>query len=64
MSFWTPGLRPWELSKKSLEQAGSKYGFVPNLLGVLAEAPAALEAFTTLARVFASTSLTPLEQSR
>ena len=60
-SVHSPETAP-EGSKKLLEQAGSNYGFVPNLLGVLAEAPAALEAYTTLAGVFASTSLTPLEQ--
>lgn len=38
-----------------LEEAGSAFGFVPNLLGIMAESPALLEAYTTMNRIFAKT---------
>jgi uncharacterized peroxidase-related enzyme len=37
-------------------------GFVPNLMGVLAEAPAALEAYLALSKLFESSSLSPVEK--
>jgi uncharacterized peroxidase-related enzyme len=49
-------------SKPLLEGAKAKIGFVPNLLGVLAEAPAALEAYLSMNDVFARTSLSREEQ--
>lgn len=51
-----------EESKKILAGAAGKYGFTPNLLAVLAESPAALKAYTSLAGAVAETSLTPTEQ--
>ena len=38
------------------------YGFLPNLLGTMAESPALLEAYTTLAGIFDKTSLTQTER--
>ncbi|GAB4191375.1 MAG: carboxymuconolactone decarboxylase family protein [Phycisphaeraceae bacterium] len=45
-----------------LEQANNRYGFVPNLLGVMANAPALLEAYMTLSGLFDKTSLSPTER--
>lgn len=45
-----------------LEAAKQKFGFVPNLLGEFAEAPAALQAYLGLADAFGKTSLSPVEQ--
>ena len=51
-----------EASKPSLDKAQKAYGFVPGLLGVLAEAPKALEAYQVLGKLFSETSLTTTEQ--
>jgi len=40
-----------EASRPVLEAAREGYGFVPNLLGVLANSPVALRAYTTLAQL-------------
>lgn len=45
-----------------LEAAEAKFGFVPNLIGELAESPAAVEAYLTIAGIFAKSSFTPAEQ--
>lgn len=45
-----------------LAKAKEKYGFVPNLLGVLAESPAAVKAYLTLGGLLEQTSFTPAEQ--
>ncbi len=49
-------------SKEALTAAQSKFGFVPNLMGELAEIPSALKAYVTLGELLAQTSLTPIEQ--
>ena len=51
-----------EASKDILAQAGKAFGFVPNLLGVLALAPAAAQAYFNLNAIFNSTSLSDLER--
>ncbi len=51
-----------EGSRKKLDGLGKAFGFVPNLMGVLAEAPAALDAYLTLSNLFDSSSLTPVER--
>ena len=51
-----------EGSKAVLNAAKKRYGFVPNLMGVLAEAPAAVQAYAMLSDTFASGSLNPVEQ--
>lgn len=38
------------------------YGFVPNLMGVMAEAPALLKAYRSVVGLFDETSLTPTER--
>jgi len=49
-------------SRDILTAARAKYGFVPNLLGELSAAPAALKAYVTLGDLLAQTSFTPVEQ--
>lgn len=49
-------------AKPLLEKAQKNYGFVPNLLGVMSNAPALLEAYMTLSGIFGKTSLSPTEQ--
>ena len=48
-------------SKPLLEGAQSALGFVPNLFANMAEAPALLEGYMTLAKIFESGSLTSTE---
>ncbi|HYD19076.1 MAG TPA: carboxymuconolactone decarboxylase family protein [Patescibacteria group bacterium] len=45
-----------------LEEIESKKGFVPNIAGVLAAAPPALEAFVTLQELLGKTSLSAVEK--
>lgn len=49
-------------AKPLLEKAKANYGFVPNLLGVMANAPAALGAYMTLSDLFDKTSLSPTQR--
>lgn len=51
-----------EAARESLAQAKRAFGFVPNLLGVLAQAPQALKAYVTLSSLFSKSSLSPTEQ--
>jgi len=51
-----------EASKKFLEGAKAKNKFVPNLLAKMAEAPATLEAYVTLAGIFEKTDLSATER--
>jgi uncharacterized peroxidase-related enzyme len=51
-----------EGSREMLAAVSKGLGFVPNLMGVLAGAPAALEAYLTLSKLFDSTSLTTAER--
>ena len=44
-------------SRPLLEQAHAAYGAVPNLLAVLSSAPPVLEAYLTLQKLFAASSL-------
>lgn len=49
-------------SHQVLEKVQSNYGFIPNLLGVLAEAPVAAEAYLNLIDLCRQSSLTPTER--
>jgi len=51
-----------EASRPGLAAAEKKLGFVPNMLGVLAESPATLEAYQAIQGNLAKTSFTPAEQ--
>ncbi len=48
--------------REILDQIKGKYGFVPNLLATMANAPALLRAYLGLADQFDQTSLTPRER--
>jgi uncharacterized peroxidase-related enzyme len=45
-----------------LAASRAAYGAIPNLHGVMAEAPALLEAYQELTRIFSASSLSPAEQ--
>lgn len=45
-----------------LDKAESAYGFVPNLLGVMAESPALLEAYMTMNQIFEKTDFSATER--
>lgn len=49
-------------AKETLTGVNNAYGFVPNLMGVMAEAPALLRAYRTIADLFEETSLSPTER--
>lgn len=49
-------------SKPLLEKAKAAYGFVPNLLGTMAEAPAILEGYMTLSGIFDKTNFSETER--
>jgi len=51
-----------ERAREVLEQTQKAYGFLPNLLGVMAEAPALLEAYRMLGGLFEQTTLTATER--
>lgn len=51
-----------EGSKKIMEGATAKFKFLPNLLGKMAEAPATLEAYTTLSGIFDKADLSATER--
>lgn len=51
-----------EGAKQDLQAAKSAFGFVPNLLGVLAEAPIALKAYIELTGLLEKASLDAVEQ--
>ena len=51
-----------EPSRPLLEGAQKAFGFVPNLIGVLAESPAVAEAYLTLTRIFDKSSLSTTER--
>jgi AhpD family alkylhydroperoxidase len=57
----TPDSAPAE-SKEQLETTQQRKGLIPNLYGVLAEAPIAVEAYETLARLLMRSSFTPTER--
>ncbi|MEP4076201.1 carboxymuconolactone decarboxylase family protein [Haloferula sp.] len=51
-----------ESSRPLLEGAQASFGFIPNLLGTLANAPAALEGYLALSGALGKSSLSPVEQ--
>lgn len=57
----TPETAP-EAAKEILNGAKKAFGFVPNLLAVMAGAPALLKAYRTLGGLFDETSFTPTER--
>ena len=57
----TPDTAP-EGSRAALARSQASYGMVPNLHGILAEAPAALEGYAALVDLVSESSLSPAEQ--
>ncbi|GAB4175329.1 MAG: carboxymuconolactone decarboxylase family protein [Wenzhouxiangellaceae bacterium] len=57
----TPENAP-QAARPLLEKAREKYGFVPNILGVMANSPALLEAYITLSGIFEKTAFSPAEK--
>jgi uncharacterized peroxidase-related enzyme len=57
----TPETAP-EAAKESLAVIKKAHGFVPNLLAVMAEAPALLKAYRALGALFDGTSFSPSER--
>ncbi|MEM1378647.1 MAG: carboxymuconolactone decarboxylase family protein [Pseudomonadota bacterium] len=51
-----------EAAKPLLQAAQKNYGFVPNLLGTMAEAPALLEGYMNLAGILGKTDLSETER--
>ena len=51
-----------EDAQKLLDKAEDTFGFVPNLLGVFAEAPAALESYMTLMGIYDKSSFSAVEK--
>ena len=51
-----------ETSRATLESTAKKYGFVPNLYGVLAESPAAVQAYAGINKALEQSVLSPVEQ--
>ena len=50
------------ISRPLLEEAQQRYGFLPNLLGMLSSSPAALEGYIRLSQLFGATAFSPAEQ--
>ena len=50
-----------EKSRAVLAEAAGRYGFVPNLIGAMSEAPAAAEAYMALGDALRRASFTPVE---
>ncbi len=51
-----------EDARPLLQKAESAYGFVPNILGVMAESPALLEAYMSLSQIFDKTDFSATER--
>lgn len=51
-----------EASRATLEGTAKKYGFLPNLFGVLAESPTAVQAYASINKALEQSALSPVEQ--
>lgn len=51
-----------EAARGLLQKANAKYGFVPNILGVMANSPALLEAYMSLSQIFEKTGFSATEK--
>jgi uncharacterized peroxidase-related enzyme len=51
-----------EPSRETLRSVRGSFGFIPNLMAILSEAPAALKAYSTLTDLLTETSFTPAER--
>lgn len=51
-----------EKSREFMEAAEKRLGFIPNVVGAMAEAPALVKGYMTLTGIFGESSLTPAQQ--
>lgn len=51
-----------EASRSTMEGMERKYGFIPNLIGVMAASPAAVQAYAAINKALEQSVLTPVEQ--
>ena len=51
-----------EASRETLEITAKKYSFLPNLYGVLAESPTAVQAYAAINKALEQSALSPVEQ--
>ncbi|TAJ08406.1 MAG: carboxymuconolactone decarboxylase family protein [Nitrospirae bacterium] len=51
-----------EASRATLDATAKQYGFLPNLFGVLAESPAAVQAYAAINKALEQSTLSPVEQ--
>lgn len=51
-----------EAARETLTAARKAFGFLPNLLAVMSEAPALVKGYTTLSRIFEETSFSAVER--
>ncbi len=51
-----------EASVDTIKAVNAAYGFLPNLIGTLGNAPAAVKAYASVSGAFESSSLSPVEQ--
>ena len=51
-----------QASRDLLEKAEKNYGFIPNILGVMANSPALLEAYMSLSQIFEKTDFSAAEK--
>ncbi|CAE6731543.1 MULTISPECIES: carboxymuconolactone decarboxylase family protein [Nitrospira] len=51
-----------EASRATVEATAKKYGFLPNLFGVLAESPTAVQAYAAINKALEQSALSPVEQ--
>ncbi len=49
-------------AREALEGVQKQFGFVPNLMGVMAEAPSTLKAYLNLMQFLGETSFSPIEE--
>ena len=61
LSIHSPETAP-EASRPFLEGAKKRFGFSPNLLGAMAESPAALEGYLALSKLFTGSSFSATER--
>ena len=51
-----------EGARKTLEATKKAYGFVPNLLAAMAQAPELIKAYTNISKLYDGTSFSPVEK--
>lgn len=51
-----------QAARELLEKAEKNYGFIPNILGVMANSPALLEAYMSLSQIFEKTDFSAAEK--